>query len=127
MKKLIWGAGLEAFAERYGMLSAQARDVPTVKINGCTAAEAIHLWMHDPVLQRAARFICRASRDTGCLLEATQVLWDYYRDLASATAFSVIDLQTAGKSQTGKENVYFYCILAKQENWVKSAIWNDWQ
>ena len=35
------GAGLEASAERYGMLSAQAQDVPTVKINGCTAAEAI--------------------------------------------------------------------------------------
>lgn len=72
--------------------------------------------MHDPVLQRAARFICTASRDTGCLLRATQDLWDYYRDLASVTTFSVIDLQTAGKSQTGKENVYFYCILAKQEN-----------
>lgn len=72
--------------------------------------------MHDPVLQRATPVICRVSRDTGYLLRAKQVLWDYYRELASAITFSMIDLQSAGKNQTGEENVYFYCILAKEEN-----------
>lgn len=72
--------------------------------------------MHDPVLQRAALFICRVSRDTGHFLRPKQVWWDYYHELASAVTFSIIDLQTAGKSQTGEENVYFYCVLAQEEN-----------
>lgn len=59
------------------------------------------------MLQRATLFICRVSRDTGYLLRAKQVLWDYYCELASAIMFSMIDLQTAEQSQTGEENVYF--------------------
>jgi hypothetical protein len=49
-------------------------------------------------------------------LRAKQVSWDYYCELASAITLSMIDLQTAGKSQAGEENVYFYCILAKEGN-----------
>lgn len=90
--------------------------MPTVRINDCIATETIPCLRHDPVLQRATLFICRVSRDTGYLLRAKQVLWDYYCELASAITFSMIDLQTAGQSQTGEENVYFDCILSTEEN-----------
>lgn len=121
------GAGLEASAEQYGMLSAQAQDVPTVKINGCTAAEAI---------QSLNAWPCAAK---GCMvhLHGLQRHWvssQSHAGLVGLLSWSgfCYHIQRdwsadSRKSQTGKENVYFYYILAKQENWVKSAIWNDWQ